>query len=128
MVGVGLNVNLTPGQLNKLPAPASSLKAASGKAWDRAELLASILEEAGQLYPAVLAGDWTELSAEYDRRSLLIDREVTVRDNEVIRQGKALGVASDGALLLEEVPGQTTVIRHGDVSVLSVAGKDLKPA
>ena len=120
VVGVGLNVNLTPDQLAELPAPAASLMAASGRAWDRAVLLAAVLSEATALYGLLLAGGREELTAEYNRRGWLRGKRIEVRDGQEVREGLVRGVAADGALLLEESPGQVSVIRHGDVSVLAV--------
>ncbi|MCA1906312.1 MAG: biotin--[acetyl-CoA-carboxylase] ligase [Desulfarculus sp.] len=120
VVGVGLNVNLNPDQLAKLPAPANSLLAASGRSWDRALVLAAILQKADALYARLMAGGREVLGQEYNRRSWLTGRQVTVRDGDQVRQGLARGVAPDGALLLEEAPGQISAIRHGDVSLLAI--------
>ena len=119
VVGVGLNVNLTEGQLAKLPAPAASLKAATGQPWDRAVLLARILAQANQLYSQAAPEALPDMTEEYETRSLLANREITVRDGDKVRSGIARGIDQSGALLLEESPGQISVIRHGDVSVLS---------
>lgn len=120
VVGVGLNVNLTPDDLAALPAPANSLLAASGRAWDRADVLGAILLECRALYADLTAGRRAELTAQYNRRSWLAGRRVQVKDGDTLRTGIAQGVAADGALLLEETPGALSAIRHGDVSVLSV--------
>ena len=120
VVGVGLNVNLDPARLAELPAPANSLFAASGRNWDRALVLAAILTKADALYAQLLAGGREVLGQEYNRRSWLTGRRVTVRDGERVLEGLALGVAADGALLLEQSPGQVTTVRHGDVSLLSI--------
>ena len=118
-VGVGLTVNLTGGQLAKLPAPAASLKAATGKPWDRAVLLARILSEASRLYGRAAPHALPDMTAEYAARSLLAGRQVTVRDGDQVLNGIARGIDESGALLLEESPGRIRVIRHGDVSVIS---------
>lgn len=119
VVGVGLNVNLTGAQLAKLPAPAASLRAASGRVWDRALAMAAILAQADALYRALLAGEREELTAAYNARSWLTGRRVQVRDGDKVRVGLARGVAHDGALLMEE-KGRVVRISHGDVSVLGV--------
>ncbi len=119
VVGVGLNVNLTSAQLEKLPSPAASLRAASGRAWDRALTMAAILRQADGLYRRLLLGDRQELAAEYNARSWLKERRVRVRDGDKVRDGIARGVAADGALLLEE-NGSIMAIHHGDVTVLGV--------
>lgn len=121
VVGAGLNVNLTPSQLGKLPAPAASLRAALGAKWDRAALLAAILDQLDALYVSLLAGDKPGLAAQYNARSHLLGKQVQVRDGEKVLRGRALEVAADGALLIAlEGVGQA-VIRHGDVSVLGIA-------
>lgn len=119
VVGVGLNVNLTARQLDKLPAPAASLKAATGHLWDRSVLLARILGEASQLYSQAKPTALPNMTREYAERSLLAGRQVTVRDGADLRKGIARGIDESGALLLEESPGQIRAIRHGDVSVLA---------
>ncbi|CAO0822961.1 Bifunctional ligase/repressor BirA [Desulfarculales bacterium] len=120
VVGVGLNVNLNADQLAQLPAPAASLMVASGQKWDRAPLLAAILDQGSLLYAQLLAGWREELTAEYNRRCWLQGRRVKVQQGEQLLAGRVLGVAADGALILEQVLGQTTLIRHGDVNVLSI--------
>lgn len=126
VVGVGLNVNLSPQDLAQIGAPAASLMAASGQAWDRGLILAAILELASALYPPLLAGHKDQLTQLYNQRSWLQGRQVEVRQGDRVLAGRALGVAADGALILEQAPGETLLIRHGDVSVLAVEGARLK--
>lgn len=120
VVGVGLNVNLRPAELAQLPAPAASLLAAGGRSWDRAVILAAILRQASGLYDLLLAGGREELTAEYNRRGWLQGRLVQVQQGDQVLAGKALGVAADGALILETAPNQTILVRHGDVHVLAI--------
>ena len=68
----------------------------------------------------VAAGGRAALTAEYNQRFWLQDRQVEVLQGEQVLAGRALGVADDGALILEQSPGQSILIRHGDVSVLSI--------
>ncbi len=120
VVGVGLNVNLTPAQLKRLPAPAASLRQATGKKWDRAAILARFLDQAGELYRQALAGGWEELRRMYQRRFLLRDKLVTVRDGDQVLKGRARGVDQVGALILETDPGRVVKVSHGDVSILAM--------
>lgn len=118
VVGVGLNVNQEPAWLAGLDQPAMSLLAATGHAWERAGLLAQILEEMTGLYEQFVAGGGEELAQEYAQRSLILGLEVKVREGQAVRQGKAVGFAPEGALLLEE-NGRVSPIHHGDVSLLA---------
>jgi BirA family transcriptional regulator, biotin operon repressor / biotin---[acetyl-CoA-carboxylase] ligase len=122
VVGVGLNVNQPPSWLESLDQPGISLKAATGHAWRRAELLAWILEEMTALYWQFVDGNSQELTEEYASRSLILGLEVTVREGLAQRRGRAMGFAPSGALLLEE-NGEVSPIHHGDVSLLAWEGK-----
>jgi len=117
VVGVGLNVNQEMDWLAGLDQPAMSLMAATGHAWNRATLLAQILEEMTALHDHFMAGGGDELAQEYAQRSLILGLEVTVREGQAVRRGKAVGFAPEGALLLEE-DGKINPIHHGDVSLL----------
>ncbi len=118
VVGVGINVNQEPEWLAGLERPAMSLLAATGHAWERATLLAQILEEMTALHEDFMAGGGEALAQEYAQRSLILGLEVTVRQGQTVRTGKAVGFAPEGALLLEE-DGQVNPIHHGDVSLLA---------
>ncbi|BEQ14389.1 biotin--[acetyl-CoA-carboxylase] ligase [Desulfoferula mesophila] len=118
VVGVGLNVNQDAQWLAGLDQPAMSLAAATGHAWNRATLLAQILGEMSALHEEFMAGGGEELAREYARRSLILGLEVTVREGQAVRRGKAVGFAPEGALLLEEEGGKVSPIHHGDVSLL----------
>ena len=90
--GVGLNVNQEPQWLAGLDQPAMSLMAATGHAWDRATLLAQILEEMTALHDHFMAGGGEQMAQEYAQRSLILGLEVTVREGQAVRRGKAVGL------------------------------------
>jgi BirA family biotin operon repressor/biotin-[acetyl-CoA-carboxylase] ligase len=119
VLGVGLNVNLSAADLARLPAPAASLSAASGHAWDRGALLASILIECHDLVETLVKGQGDLLKREYDQRHLLAGRRVLVRDGDQQRRGRVAGLTADGGLILKQ-DGREVVIRHGDVSLLAM--------
>jgi BirA family biotin operon repressor/biotin-[acetyl-CoA-carboxylase] ligase len=116
--GTGINVNLGPEELNLLPAPAASIMAATGRKWDRAEILAGIMSQLGRLYPMFMGCDAAKLASLYKARSMTIGNPITVRDGDKVISGLALGVAADGALILQKVSGDIVHITHGDVTVL----------
>jgi BirA family transcriptional regulator, biotin operon repressor / biotin---[acetyl-CoA-carboxylase] ligase len=119
VVGVGLNVNVEQAHLKELDHAATSLRAASGHLWDRAPLLAFILEEVTVLYGQFTSGNHQKIRDEYELRSLLLGMQVRVREGEQIRHGLASGFAPNGALLLTDEAGDTITIHHGDVSLLA---------
>jgi len=120
VVGVGLNVNQSAAHLRDLPAPAASLRQATGRPWDRGVLLAGILKQASVLYQGFCAGENESLLTEYTKRFFLQGRRVSVQDGPSLRTGLVRGLAPDGGLLLEETGGQIRRILVGDVSVISM--------
>ena len=123
VVGVGLNVNLSRQDLAEIGSPATSLLSETGRSWDRARILAAVMRNMNGLYETFTKGDRRALVAEYEARSWLLGKEVSVRDGDEVKTGLFKGMAADGALILK---GRTKemLIRHGDVTVLSVSDKN----
>ena len=123
VVGVGLNVNQEPKWLAGLDQPGISLRAGHGP---RLEAGRALGLGAGRDERALTASSWAagprSWAAEYAGRSLILGLEVTVREGQQVRQGRATGFAPSGALLLEE-DGVVSPIHHGDVSLLAWEGK-----
>ncbi len=120
VVGVGLNVNLDRKTLDALNAPANSLLAATGRTWDRAILLAEIMRQASRLYQELTDGNKDEITRIYNGRFWLKGKLIEIKEAQDVLRGRALGVAADGALILELPDGKTTQVRNGDVTVLSI--------
>lgn len=115
VVGVGMNVRQSEDDFAPaLRACATSLKAAGCRV-DRGELVRILLGEA-RLVLDPLPGILDDaLRRELGRRDTLIGRMVST---DTGLQGKAMGIAPDGALLVE-VDGVSTAVRAGGVRVES---------
>ena len=127
VVGIGLNVSTEPAELSHLLAPAlpgalpaTSLRAAGATVLDRASLLLAILGELEHWYRAwQRAGgdpDRSALRAEYTRLSATIGRTVRAElPGGQVLSGPAVGVDSDGRLLVRVSPGSEVAVAAGDV-------------
>jgi BirA family transcriptional regulator, biotin operon repressor / biotin---[acetyl-CoA-carboxylase] ligase len=123
VVGIGLNVSTEPAEFP--PArpgalPATSLRAAGATALDRASLLLAILGELEHWYRAwQRAGgdpDRSGLRAEYTRLSATIGRTVRAElPGGQALSGPAVGVDSDGRLLVRVSSGSEVAVAAGDV-------------
>ncbi|HHW83131.1 MAG TPA: biotin--[acetyl-CoA-carboxylase] ligase, partial [Actinomycetales bacterium] len=107
VAGVGINCQESP---DELPVPwAASIASATGSSPDPAE----VLDALGTTVPQVLA-DWASHPArvreEYEAASAVVGNEVAVGDV----RGRAVGIADDGALLVETAGGVVPVT-VGDV-------------
>jgi len=126
VVGIGLNVSTEPGELpppGPSPGgalPATSLFALGSAKLDRERLLTEILAAFEHWYQAWRqAGgdpDRCGLRAEYTRRCATIGRRVRVeRPGGQLLSGLAVGVDSDGRLLVRVSSGADVPVAAGDV-------------
>ncbi|HWA97513.1 MAG TPA: biotin--[acetyl-CoA-carboxylase] ligase [Pirellulales bacterium] len=101
IVGLGVNVNNSACQAPaELADMVTSVADLTGAPCDRTELLASILEELGVTLD-VLARDPHELGRYADRCCLQHGHALTVSLAGQEHRGRCLGIAEDGALLLD---------------------------
>jgi BirA family biotin operon repressor/biotin-[acetyl-CoA-carboxylase] ligase len=123
VVGIGLNVSTEPAEFPPTgpgALPATSLRAAGATALDRQELLLATLEQLEHWYRAwQRAGgdpDRSGLRQEYLRWSATIGRTVRAElPGGQALSGPAVGVDSDGRLLVRVSPGSEVAVAAGDV-------------
>jgi BirA family transcriptional regulator, biotin operon repressor / biotin---[acetyl-CoA-carboxylase] ligase len=108
VVGIGLNLNQTPEQL---PDRAGSLRTATGREWERDEVLGAVLEALAGRYEAWLTGG---LDAVYDGlgpRDFLRGRRVSVNGTS----GTAEMIDRDGRLRISVGDCKVIAIESGEV-------------
>lgn len=115
IVGIGVNVNQDPDELPRAARlPATSLRAVTGRAIDRGELLASLLACLERHYERWQEGGLEPLRAELDARSFLRGRAVRIDGSA----GTAGGIAPDGGLELALDSGGRLVVESGEVELV----------
>lgn len=115
VVGVGLNVNLDASALPPLLMPATSLAAALGRPVERLALLLAILARWEEHYRRLRQGH--SPYREWAARLITTGQNVQVSLGEEVKEGLAIGVDADGALLLRRDDGQVERIWGGDVTL-----------
>jgi BirA family transcriptional regulator, biotin operon repressor / biotin---[acetyl-CoA-carboxylase] ligase len=115
VVGLGINVNLSPVELGKLMVPATSLSHELGREVERLPLLSALLEYLDAAYQRLSAG-WLPHE---DWRSHLatLGQEVRVGLPGQVINGLAEDVDADGALLVRQNDGSLITILAGDVTL-----------
>lgn len=112
--GIGVNVLQTEAELPaQTRLPAASLLTASGRALDRATLLASLLEILEHRYDAWRRSGLAPLLDELEARNVLRGRDVRVAGEA----GTAGSIAPDGRLTLRRPDGSTTLVGSGEVEL-----------
>jgi BirA family biotin operon repressor/biotin-[acetyl-CoA-carboxylase] ligase len=118
IVGMGLNVNLDPGQLPAdLAMPATSLSQVLGRPVSRVPLLQAFLRQVEARYLALQAGQSPH--DEWAQRLVTVGQMVKVSSSGQEYSGVAEGVNADGALLVRLPDGRLQTVLAGDVSLRS---------
>jgi BirA family biotin operon repressor/biotin-[acetyl-CoA-carboxylase] ligase len=116
VVGIGLNVNLDPGQLPEdLLMAATSLSHVLGREVARLPLLRALLQAIEVRYRALEAGQLPQ--AEWAERLVTLGQWVAVSAMGSCVEGVAEGVDDDGALLVRLGDGRLEKVLAGDVSI-----------
>jgi BirA family transcriptional regulator, biotin operon repressor / biotin---[acetyl-CoA-carboxylase] ligase len=117
VVGIGLNANHAREDFpENLTAIATSLRIATGRAIDRAAMVAAILRELDARFIG-MDRRFHELIAEATRRSVLFGRWVQVRAGESIVEGVAESLDANGQLLLRTGDGVLHTLSAGEVTI-----------
>ena len=117
VIGIGLNVRLAVTTRARVDQAVADLEEACGRAPDRNALLARLLIELRVVLERFAGAGFAPLRAEWQRRHASQDKPVTLLLPDGARQrGRALGVADDGALMLETRAGMKRY-HSGEVSM-----------
>ena len=114
ILGIGVDVNVTefPAELQGV---ATSLAAAAGRRFNRAEIAASILQELESDYGRVQRGGFTELAEEWERNCITLGQRIRIHIGSRTLTGRAESLDNDGALLLRSDYGHLERVVGGDV-------------
>lgn len=110
-IGINLTQNAFPPELANV---ATSVSEATGRAPDREQILAALLDALSRWYPK-LADAGQIVDAWSNRSSYAIGKLVQVSNGDDVWQGTTCGVEPDGALRLRTSSGEIKLIRAGDV-------------
>lgn len=115
-VVIGVGVNFSTAQLPAdIQKTAAGIEEILGVGVDRKEFLCHLLLGLESAYDQYFSGQKAELFAEWEERSLLMNRNVIVKTVGGDVEGKAAGLTEDGFLLLDIGNGKGVKIISGDV-------------
>ena len=108
VIGIGINVN--QGR-DELPEWAGSLRVVTGREWQRAPLLASLLADLERAYSEWLVGGLDAVYPRLGSRDFLRGRRVSIDGVE----GTAVMIDRDGRLLVDGGHGDVHAVESGEV-------------
>lgn len=115
IVGIGINVSLSPASFPEIASIATSLSTELGSPVSGISLLQQVLEELEALYLALRRGE--PVHQEWQQRLETLGRHIQVKIGDALESGYAESVADDGSLLLRRPDGSLARIVAGDVTL-----------
>lgn len=116
VIGIGLNLNLSPRARDAIGVPAADTAQAGIRA-SRSVLLAALLGELGAVLEQFSREGFAAFRDEWMHHHAYQGRRVALRlANQAIAEGEALGVAADGALEMR-VAGDVRQFHSGELSL-----------
>lgn len=121
-VGIGINVNMTDFP-DEIKETATSLRIECGHTVKRAPLIAAVMESLEENYDKFMqTQDMTGLMDSYSSLLVNKDREVMILGEKEQFRAHALGIDSNGELIVRREDGTEEVVYAGEVSVRGVYG------
>lgn len=117
VLGLGLNVNWSPGSNPEMLYPATSVMAETGRETSRLGLLTSILTHFDRRYQKRLPCDPDALYARWNEKSMVLNNWVEIDAAEGKICGRARRIDRQGALIVQDESGKETRVLCGDVGI-----------
>lgn len=120
VVGIGVNLNVAPDTFpDEFRARATSLSAEAGRVVDRAAFTRRLCEHLESVFDACATSGFHGILPRFDARFRMRGQRVRIREHDgVEREGRVVGIDSDGALQLEVDGGRVERWLAGDVTVV----------
>lgn len=115
VIGIGINTNFNPVQYPDIMEKATSLSVVLGRDVPQVHLLQQLIIELDKLYCSL--GDGKMVFEEWRSNLVTLGQHVRATSGDVVTEGIAETVDSDGTLLIRESEGVLTRVSHGDVTL-----------
>jgi BirA family biotin operon repressor/biotin-[acetyl-CoA-carboxylase] ligase len=114
--GIGLNVNTLiedfPAELRPI---VTSVREEAGRMVSRVHLLQILLLKLEQRYQQLISGAFTEILEQVRTLSLVIGRDITIKQLGGITEGRAIDIDNNGFLLVRDGQGNIHHLMSGEV-------------
>lgn len=121
VIGVGLNLRLSGVTKARIDQKVTDITSITGQMPDRNQLLAVLLKELARVLDTFERHGFEPFVEEWTRYHAYQDKMVQVSFAEgSVRNGVAIGVAADGALLIDTSTG-VVQLRSGEISLRGLA-------
>lgn len=120
--GIGINLYQTAGELKKAGLPhAISLLMATDKIYTEEEVLTALLNHLEPIFDKAAQKGIAAVLPAYSGHCITLGKQVSVTENGISRQGLALSIRDDGALMVDFGDGIRAILA-GEASVRGLLG------
>jgi BirA family biotin operon repressor/biotin-[acetyl-CoA-carboxylase] ligase len=114
LLGVGVDVNISPGDLEGVKSAVTSISAEMGHDVDRAVFLARLLKEFESKYLLIESGEYDAVIREWKSFSGTLEHRVKINTMKATFEGEAIDIDEFGALLIRKDNGKIERVIAGD--------------
>ena len=115
VLGIGVNLNVSFDDLDKIDRPATAVNIELGKSVDRESFLQGLLGKFFENYDDFLANGFKSIKSEYVKRASFLNQELKVSIFNRIKTGYSKNVDDNGALVLVDENGILEAINMGEL-------------
>ncbi len=116
VVGIGLNVNQEDTEIpDAIHYRATSLKMETEKEWPIIDLVQQILEALEKEYESFLKNGFPDVKSKWENYGFRIGEKISLHSGSEKKEAVFLGIAEDGALLIESSNGETEKIYSAEI-------------
>ncbi|WP_332693261.1 biotin--[acetyl-CoA-carboxylase] ligase [Halalkalibacter lacteus] len=120
IIGIGINVNQRMEDLDPdIQDLATSLAIESGNSFERALIVAAIVNEFETLYDHYLTNGFEAVKTLWEMYSISVGTYIFARTMREVLYGYAKGITDEGVLLLEDEQGKVHQIYSADIEIAS---------
>ena len=120
VVGIGINCCQQPDDFPEdIRSIAASLSMVSGKPVTPAKLAAAMVAQLQKMADTLFDGTW---SSRYEADCVTVGQEISIVRGDTVRHGTAVGVDTEGALLVRFPDGHVEAVASGEVSIRGMYG------
>jgi BirA family biotin operon repressor/biotin-[acetyl-CoA-carboxylase] ligase len=114
LLGIGVDVNISPHDLESVKSAVTSISAEMGHDVDRASFLARLLREFESRYLLIEEGEYEAVIREWKSLSCTLERRVRINTMKTTFEGEAVDIDEYGALLIRKDNGKVERVIGGD--------------
>jgi BirA family biotin operon repressor/biotin-[acetyl-CoA-carboxylase] ligase len=114
LLSLGVDVNISPSELESVKGAVTSISAEMGHDVDRASFLARLLKEFESRYLLIESGEYEAVIREWKSLSCTLEHRVRINTMKATFEGEAIDIDEYGALLIRKDNGKIERVIAGD--------------